>query len=202
MDVPRQTYVSFGLLTVLIAATIAGVGGSLSRVPGVSAGTMSTDVELQAVGDMQLAKEIQGFRGKPVLICFWASYSIAGKAVLIDAVSLHKDFREDGIVVLSVCVDPADNDFTALYARLIRALRAAKVTFPSFWLTESNADTWTKRWRVLAPPAFVVLDKNGNKVAIFDPTDRDFGIEEVRRAVKMTVPERGERGHRTQVIGN
>jgi len=99
---------------------------------------------------------------------------------------MHGKYATDGLVCLSVCVDPADKRNEAL-----KFLKAQNATFPNY-LLDATEQVWQNRWEITGPPCVFVFDRNSRRAAKFDneDSDRPFSSDDVERLVRKLLDEK------------
>jgi cytochrome c biogenesis protein CcmG, thiol:disulfide interchange protein DsbE len=136
-----------GLLALLVWSVV-----HQQHAPGVgSVAPAFTLRRLEGPGKISLAS----FRGKPVVLNFWASWCAPCKS---EAAVLERDWRSDrsrGVVFLGVDYHDLDSD-----AR--RFVRFHSLTFP---MLEDGSGNVTGRYGISQVPETYVLDRQGRVVA-------------------------------------
>ncbi len=92
---------------------------------------------------------------------------------------MQQKFREQGLVCMSVSVDPADNKPQAL-----DFLKAQKALFPNFWLDE-EFEVWSQKLNITSPPALFVFDRAGRRAGKFYAPDKEYTDEDVEKLVQQ-----------------
>jgi peroxiredoxin len=92
---------------------------------------------------------------------------------------MHKDLAAEGLVCISVSVDPLeDRDKT------LKFLQQQNATFPNFLLDEAQ-DLWQDKWKIKGPPAIFVFDREGRRARRFDDNpDKPYEQTDVEKLVK------------------
>lgn len=136
-----------GLLALLVWSVV-----HQQHAPGVgSTAPAFTLRRLEGPGKISLAS----YRGKPVVLNFWASWCEPCKS---EAAVLERDWKSDrsrGVVFLGVDYHDLDSD-----AR--RFVRAHALTFP---MLEDGSGNVTSRYGISQVPETYVLDRQGRVVA-------------------------------------
>jgi len=146
---------SIALRTVLIIFFLL----STACIKDTNAQQMAPDFILPDLsGEMVSLKE---FRGKIVLVDFWATWCLPCRKTLPELARLDKKYRDKGLVILGLSIDdPTSYDnkyvsgFKDRYKIEYRILRADKKTYQSYLGTENP--------RV---PTLFIVDKKGKIVA-------------------------------------
>jgi hypothetical protein len=78
---------------------------------------------------------------------------------------MAREHAKDGLVVISLTVDPKEDKGNAL-----KFLQDQKATFLNLWLDEDDAtkEKWEKDFQNGAPPIVHVYDRSGKRAKIFD----------------------------------
>ena len=94
---------------------------------------------------------------------------------------MHQRYARDGLVCISVSLDPLPKKKAAL-----EFLQDHKATFANYLLDE-EMDFWQNKWDVSGPPTVFVFDRQNQRVAKFDTT-RDFTYADVEKVVQKLLP--------------
>ena len=89
---------------------------------------------------------------------------------------MHNKYAKDGLVCMSVSVDEKDQRDDAL-----KFLKGQKAEFPNYWIDE-EAEVWSKKLDVPAPPAVIVFGRDGQRAKTFT-TEEAFTYEDVEKVV-------------------
>jgi hypothetical protein len=94
---------------------------------------------------------------------------------------MHKKYASQGLVAISVSVDEPDNRDKAL-----KFLQKQGATFRNYLLNE-EAEVWQAKWKIKAPPAVFVFDRNNKRAGKFDTDDPDksFKYTDVEEMVEL-----------------
>jgi hypothetical protein len=94
---------------------------------------------------------------------------------------MHRAYAKDGVVCMSVSVDPPERREAAL-----RFLKQQQATFPNLWLDE-EVDVWQDKFDINGPPVVFVFDRDGGRPTKFDPNDSDkpATYDDVERFVRQ-----------------
>lgn len=89
---------------------------------------------------------------------------------------MHHKYAKDGLVCMSVSVDEKDQQADAL-----KFLKDQKAEFANYWIDE-EAEVWSKKLNVPAPPAVIVFGRDGKRAKTFT-TEEPFTYEDVEKVV-------------------
>jgi thiol-disulfide isomerase/thioredoxin len=137
------------------------------------------EVKLEVVKYDRLAEVVRNFRGKVVVVDAWATYCVPCIKEFPNLVRLQQKYGRDGLVCISVSVDPVKRQDAAL-----KFLQKQKAGFPNFLLAE-DPPVWPERWNVQGVPVVFVFDREGRRAAKFDNDEpHQFTYEDVEKKVK------------------
>lgn len=134
-------------------------------VLGVMAGPLcaeTPEVRLDSIRYSDLITELKSLKGKVVLVDVWGTFCIPCKEKFPRVVSMHEAHARRGLAVVSVSVDPPDdNDAPAAALQFLKRQRA---TFRNVQLTDKS-EVWQEKWQVVGPPLLFLFDRDGKLVA-------------------------------------
>ena len=117
----KRNALVFAALLIAIVAMIAA-GKYITRMRQHGAVTLVGDVRGAPAPDFELASldgrkvKLSDYRGKAVLLNFWATWCSPCKVEMPWFVDLQKKYGNDGLVVLGVAMDDSDNAKIAQFA--------------------------------------------------------------------------------------
>lgn len=114
-------------------------------------GQMAEDFSLNSLDGKQYT--LSDLRGKVVLIDFWATWCPPCKKELPVIEKLHRDFKDEGLVVLGI----SDENKTTIE----KFLKENKLTFP---ILLDQGGKVAKLYKVQAIPRVILIDKKGKIV--------------------------------------
>jgi thiol-disulfide isomerase/thioredoxin len=120
-------------------------------------------IEIKTVKYKELGDLIAKNRGKVVVVDFWGDFCIPCKKEFPHLVELHQKYAAQGLVAVSVAVDPPKEDAQeqlALRQRLLKFLTKTKATFTNLYLDEPS-EFWQKKLDVDEVPCIFVFDRQG-----------------------------------------
>ncbi len=107
------------------------------------------------------AKDLQGrpvslksYRGKVVVLDFWASWCDPCIRLIPDLKALHRDFAEEAFVLIGVNSDDSENTLRA-------AIKTFGVDWPQVWDASGEHDPLGLKYGIYGIPATVIIDKEG-----------------------------------------
>jgi len=154
--VKRNALVFAALLTAIVAMIAAGK--YITRVRHHNAVTLVGDVRGITAPDFELASldgrkvKLSDYRGKAVLLNFWATWCSPCKVEMPWFVDLQKKYGNDGLVVLGVAMDDSDNTKIAQFASEMG------VNYPILLGTEKVSDQYGN---VQFLPTTFYIDREG-----------------------------------------
>jgi thiol-disulfide isomerase/thioredoxin len=148
-------------------------------------GTPAPAVELKVVTFDQWQGAVEAQRGKVVVVGVWGAFCLPCRKEFPHLVELNRRYARDGVVCMSVSVDPVEGRGSAL-----AFLKTQGAGFANYWL---NADhhLWQDKWDVNGLPAALVFDRDGRQVRKFDNDDvsKPFAYSNVEKLVKQLILE-------------
>lgn len=120
---------------------------------------------------------LDDYRGKVVLIDFWATYCLPCMEALPELQALHSRNSPRGFGVLGVTVDDR--------APLVRkATKKAGVTYP---IVRATPETWNQ-YKVTALPSLILVGRDGKVIRRFGgEADKQAMLAEIERAIASPV---------------
>jgi peroxiredoxin len=122
-------------------------------------GLKVTDFGLQARDGRTL--DIRDFRGGPVIVEFFASWSSTCRAQLRQLVELHDEYADQGLAIFALAVDPFETPETDKDVQPL--ILTMKLPFPVGAATRELASDYHYK----GIPATIVLDGEGKIARIF-----------------------------------
>jgi len=105
------------------------------------------------LSDLQGRKHaLSDYRGKVVLINFWASWCRECITEMPSLNKLYSQFSGQGLAVLGVTVDRKSEDAAA-------AAKKARVSFPI--LLDNKGEVFIKKYAVIGLPTTIIVDRKG-----------------------------------------
>ena len=101
------------------------------------------------------AQSVESFRGKIVVVNFWATWCVPCAHEMPMLVQLEKKYADQGVAVIGVTLDDAKT-----VSGVPKFIRKKKITFP-IWVG-ATADDLARLGLGQALPATLFLDKQGN----------------------------------------
>ena len=151
-------------LSILITSCTMGGHGSPSFVPGEAA----PDFNLHAInGNKDI--HLSDFKGKVVLLNFWASWCGPCVSELPALEQLQNEMQSKGLVVLGVGVDD-DADSLAEFTRTYG------LTYPVALDTDGSVK---RTYKLGGVPESFIIDRDGNFFLLLDPADNSAVVRVV-----------------------
>ncbi len=133
-------------LSILVFALLLGCTRSDERTAGASGD--APDFKLQDLNGKTV--QLSDFKGKPVLLEFWATWCQPCRDSIPGMEKLHRDYAGKGLVLLAVSVDGAVEELRAFQ-------KERGMTYTVLMGTEDVAS----RYGVRSIPLTIMLDKSG-----------------------------------------
>lgn len=161
----KRNIVLFAIIIAVVAALL--VATKTTRKPGASGAINQADFKGKPAPDFELTSidgkqvKLSDYRGKAVLLNFWATWCPPCKAEMPWFVDLQKQYGNDGLQVVGVAMDDAGKEEIAKFAKDMG------VNYPILLGKEGVAQ---KYGDVQFLPTTFFIDRQGNI------TDRTFGL--------------------------
>lgn len=139
-------------ITIIIAALIFG---TFAVTPPARATTKVPDFSLTALNGSAKTVDIKDFRGKVVLVVFWATWCQPCMQEVPSLISLQKEFSPKGFSVIGLSVD---QDGTAAVNRVISR---TGMNYPVAMATSKITHDFGG---IIGIPTAFMIDRNGNVV--------------------------------------
>lgn len=163
MILNRRIIIALLFITVLI-----GLFTSLT----FSADNVAPDFELKDLEGKRVS--FKDFKGKVVLLNFWATWCAPCRAEMPSLENLYRSFKGKGLVVIGVSVDNSDNSVRSF-------VRQKKITFPI--LLDSKKEVSFDDYGVIGLPVTFLIDQKGIIVEkVFG--ERQWDSEEIKEKIK------------------
>jgi thiol-disulfide isomerase/thioredoxin len=154
-------------MTRILTAAIL-LGASFFFVPAM-AQEKPGEVTSRIVKYEGLVDAILKNRGKILVVDFWADYCAPCKARFPALVKFANEHAKEGLVVITVALDPLDGSLEPradTIANIDRFLKKQNATFTNLILDE-NEEAW-KKFNLQTIPSVYVFDREG-KWSLFEP---------------------------------
>lgn len=165
-----MTSIRMGLAALLAAATAMA-----APLGGLRNGEAAPGFALPAEGGRQVS--LADFRGKVVLINFWATWCGPCRKEMPVLEQLNREFGKRGVALVGVNVEP-DSSGVADY------LKSTPVSFPILFDTESKV---SKLYQVQGMPNTVILDRTGKVRYIhrgYRPGEESEYLDQIRNLMR------------------
>lgn len=137
-------------------------------------------ITLKDVSYAELEQVIRSLHGKVVVVDIWSTTCPPCKRNYPHFLSMAKEFADQGLVCVSVSVDPKERA-----AKALEFLKEKGSTIANYRL-DDDPPIWQDKWNVGAIPVNFVFDREGRRVKKFDNEDPDktWGPPDVEKLVK------------------
>jgi thiol-disulfide isomerase/thioredoxin len=131
--------------------------GALPSFAQIKVGTALPEISLPNVNDSVI--NLSSFKGKVVLVDFWASWCGPCRATNPSVVKLYNKYKDRGFEVFGVSIDDKKNAW-------IKAIKQDRIKYTQVNDTGGWYSKVAVAFKIEAIPASFLLDKQGNVVAI------------------------------------
>ncbi len=137
-------------------------------------------VSVRVIDEDDLAEVLADYRGKVVLIDFWATWCLACIELFPHTVALHDRFAENGLAVISVSFDQPESRQVAL-----DFLKKQRATFDNFISRYGAGVESAERFGLPGSlPQLLLFDRQGELAHTFPAPQSGVNTEQVDQAVK------------------
>lgn len=136
-------------------------------------------IQLHVVKYQDLADVIHKNRGKVILVDFWADNCIPCKKGFPHIVDIHKRNAGNGLMVVSVSLDPLDDKM--IQERVLKFLRVQGAAFLNLLLDEPY-EVWQKKLGFDGPPCYFVFNRQGQWTK-FEPQENGVNYEAMEKFI-------------------
>jgi peroxiredoxin len=134
----------FAVLSIIALALLAGCTDR-----GAQSDTVASDFSLQDMSGKTV--RLSDYKGKVVLLEFWAAWCPPCRASVPGLEKLHKAYKDKGVVLLAVSMDEGGDDEVRSY------IKESGITYTVLKCTEDVA----MKYQVRSIPMMLVLNKEG-----------------------------------------
>lgn len=136
----------FYFVSILVIALLAGC---TDKGRGPQPDTMASDFSLKDMNGKTV--RLSDYKGKVVLLEFWATWCPPCRASVPGLEKLHKEYKDKGVVLLAVSMDEGGDEEVRSY------IRESGITYTVLKGTEEVA----VQYQVRSIPLLLVLNKEG-----------------------------------------
>jgi len=191
-------------LAALLCMMVAGCSDSpVGRVPGSgrapigpetdAAGAGARDptaearVPLRIVEGRQFPDVLRQYRGKVVLVDFWATWCLVCLEEFPHTVALHDRYGGRGLAVISVSLNEAAEE-----PRVLEHLRSNGATFENLLSRDGMSDAALQGFGLAngVLPQYRLYDREGNLRMAFPQGTEPYDAADIERAVEQLLSER------------
>jgi thiol-disulfide isomerase/thioredoxin len=134
---------------------------ALWQVPPAAPQGSAANIDLKVVSYDDLAELIRANQGKVVVVDFWALSCGPCKRNFPHVVQMYKEYKDKGLVVISVATDPLrGEDIKDPRPRILNFLQDNKAVFTNVVIDEPDT-VLRDRLRVLSLPCMYIFDREG-----------------------------------------
>jgi len=151
--------------------------GFVFAIPKLNA--PAPDFELPAL-DGTKTYSLEDFKGKVVLLNFWASWCTGCKAEMPEFIKLQEEYKDKGFVILAVNVDRSPEK-AKKFLRELENLTGMKVNFIVLYDGKKKV---IKKYRPIGMPSSYLINKNGVLVKYFPSSFTEENVDVLKRAIE------------------
>ena len=133
---------------------LESLGLGSTAAPGV--GIAAPEFSLPAAGGGTIS--LEAYRGKPVVVNFWATWCTPCRAELPELELVWRAHRDDGLVVVAVSLD---DQAAARDVPEFLQLGSAETGAYTFPVALDVSQSQMRRWRLLGVPSTFFVDRKG-----------------------------------------
>lgn len=122
--------------------------------------TSAPDFTVQDINGNNVS--LSDFKGKPVVLNFWASWCPPCKAEMPDYEKMYQQYSSQGVVFMMVNMTDGSRETTATAKQF---LKDSKYTFSAYFDLKSNA---AETYGISSIPDSIFIDKNGKIVNAYE----------------------------------
>ena len=186
--VTRLPVVELGVLLLVLAGGCAERPSSSSQSGPAEAVTASSNrpapprpVTVRVVDEAEFAEVVHGYRGKVVLVDFWATWCLSCLELFPHTVELSEQYADRGLVVISLSMDDIEQE-----AVVLQRLESNNATFDNFISRYGGSDKSADAFGLedLILPKYRLYDRAGRIHKTLRSSEGPLTAEDVDRAVE------------------
>ncbi len=131
---------------------------SVSRMTGVEAGPPGAAPTFSWIDDDSTVHSLRDYRGRVVLVNFWATWCGPCKYELPDLVKIDSEFSDDQLVILGVNISERPPQGVSVVDQVAKFARNMKLTYRLIIGTQDVAEAYGG---IKAIPTTFIIDRNG-----------------------------------------
>ncbi len=132
--------------------------------------------------DLQHSKEysLQDFKGKAVLLNFWASWCTGCQAEMPEFMELQKEYKDKGLVIVAVNID-RNKDKAVEFLRELEKSTGKKVNFLVLYDGKKRV---IKKYKPIGMPSSYLIDGEGTLVKYFPSSFTKENVHVLKKAIE------------------
>jgi len=153
------------------------VVGLSSAVPKM--GSPAPDFQLPDL-DGSKTYSLKDFRGKVILLNFWASWCTGCKAEMPEFIKLQEEYKEKGFLIVAVNVD-RNPEKAKKFLKGLEELTGRKV---NFLVLHDGGKKVIRKYKPIGMPSSYLIDKGGVLVKYFPSSFTEENIGTLKNAIE------------------
>ncbi len=123
---------------------------------------------------------LEDFRGKVILLNFWASWCTGCKAEMPEFIKLQEDYKDRGFLIVAVNVD-RNPEKAKKFLRGLEEITGRKINFLVLYDGKKRV---IKKYRPVGMPSSYLIDRNGVLVKYFPSSFTEENIGVLKKALE------------------
>lgn len=142
-------------------------------------GSTAPDFELPTL-DGSKTYSLKDFKGKVVLLNFWASWCTGCKAEMPEFIKIQEEYKDKGFIIVAVNVDTSPRKAEKFLKELERHT-GMKVNFLVLYDGKKKV---IRKYRPVGMPSSYLIDRNGTLVKYFPGSFTEENVNVLRKAIE------------------
>ncbi|QGJ71880.1 Thioredoxin domain-containing protein [Planctomycetales bacterium 10988] len=131
-------------------------------------------ISVEAMSYDELTEKIKEYKGKVVVLDYWATWCPECVAEFPGLVELHQSHGPDEVVCVSVSLDADGGDVEEVKPLVLEFLREKQANFPNILLKTGQRELRDQLDDFTAPPTMVVYNQEGELAKLFEAQEATY----------------------------